>query len=302
MMNQLKHNKKRNIGLLNEFFARHLAMCVIDKKFNDIDKSKVIWKKYLSENTELFKESQIFDAIYNTRVSNKETAYSFLQNLKSIAVKQDAKKLNDEKTRLLHEIKNNVKDVGFFEREVTDYRTQATIQTLINCWRESSVNVEAVQLAAQLEDHVIQHLISQPILESKDASVLELDDQDISGLVFNIMLEKFNKIYGQALTEDQKTILNMYLFSTSNQNVKENLSTILENLRSEVLDLLQQECIANHNKLLVEKYTKVRNMLMEAPYCNITAPTNVLNDDMITFFMSVSKLREELMSENEITR
>ena len=150
-MNQLKHNKKRNIGLLNEFFARHLAMCVIDKKVNDIDKSKAIWQKHLAENTELYKEHQIFDTIYNTRVSSVETANSLLQNLKKIVVRQDVKKLNDEKTRLLHEINNNIRDEKFFEREVSDFRTQASVQTLINCWRESSVNVEAVVSALSIK-------------------------------------------------------------------------------------------------------------------------------------------------------
>jgi len=294
--NQLKHNKKRNIGLLNEFFARQIASCILEKNYGGVDIAKTVWTKYISEGSEIMQEQKIFDIIYTTKIQDLSVARSLLEDLKRVAIKQDTKKLNDEKTRLLHEINNAIKDSKFFDRAVTDYRMQATIQTMMNCWRESAHgNVEAIQASALLEDQVLRHMTtSSPIQEQKDASVLEYGDEEIQGLVLNIMLEKFNKSYGESLTEEQKKILNMYVFSSSDVGKKQSLLEMLNALREEAVVLLQRECITNHNRLLVEKFSKIRNLLSESssPYRIVTE--GALSDDLITFYMTVSKIKEEL--------
>jgi len=303
-MNQLKHNKKRNVGLLNEFFARTMASSILEKKYNVIDKAKSIWSKYLTEGTELLVEQKIFDVIYTTKISDTQLANRLLENLKKIAIKQNSKKLNDEKTRLLHEINNDLGDSKFFERAVEDYKIQATIQTMINCWRESSAigSVELIQNCSLLENQVMTYMTTPVVVEAVDSSILEYGDEEIQGLILNIMVEKFNKSYGQSLNEEQKNILNMYVFSSSDYNKKRTLLEFLEKLRVNASSLLQREYITNPNKALVEKFTKVRHLLEESssPYRNVSEGT--LSDDMITFYMTVSKITEELSEKNETAR
>ena len=300
-MNNLKHNKKRNIGLLNEFFAKYITSCILDQKNTEVEKTKAIWKKYMMapDSSELVKEHQIFDTLYHTRVTDKEAAYSLLRVIKEAVLKQDIKTLNDEKTRLLHEINNHINDASFFEQPVQDYRTQAMVQTLINSWRESSENILAVQNSILLEEQIVKHLLSKPIVEEKDYSVLDYGDEEINGLVFSIMLEKFNKVYGTVLSNEQKELLNLYMFSTSDAKMKDSLVLKMESIKNDTVELLNKECFINHgNKNLVDKYNKIKSVLNESTYSNIKNDI-ANNDDMITFFLSVSKLKEELLSEEE---
>ncbi len=312
-MNYLKHNKKRNIGLLNEFFSQHIALCVIEKKYDELEKSKSLWQKYVlneSLNNELIKEHQVFNVLFSTKVENKEIAYSLMNNLKKIVVKQNIKELNDQKTRMIHEVNNLVKDEKFFEREVKDYRTMAIVQTLINSWREittNPTNVDTIKLVAHLEEQVINHMTTKKptMIEAKEDTsnaVLDYGDEEIGGLILNIMNEKFNKTYGDTLTEEQKKILNLYLFSSDpslsslDNKTSNDFIVFLESIKTDAINLLHKECIANHNnKLLTEKYTNLTNILSSKPYNNLSI--NSLNDEMITFFMTISKLKEELMTQ-----
>ena len=41
----MHHNKKRNVGLINEFFAREIAKNIIDKNYEAMNKAKSLYKK-----------------------------------------------------------------------------------------------------------------------------------------------------------------------------------------------------------------------------------------------------------------
>lgn len=290
----LKHNKKRNIGLLSEFLSRHIASCFVDKKDKEIDVAQNIWLSHIgNEKSELAKEHALFNALYRTNVKNKEVAASLMESVKQHCLKQDAKKLDQEKTKLIQEIKSSIKDDDFFSREVSDYRTCATIQILMNSWRENSP--AALSETTALEDQVLAHLVCENKFPEPDPTVLEMKEQDIDGLVVGIMTEKFNKKYEKTLTEDQKEIVNLYIFSSEKDRLTR-LSETLKEVRLTTLSYIDFETRTSENKRVANKLEKVKNLL-EGKYRNVE-PSKI-NDDLVAFYMTTSKLREELMSNNE---
>lgn len=286
----LKHNKKRNVGLVTEFLSRHLAEKVIEKNNKGIQQAKGLWIKYLGEGSELGKEYALFNALYRTNVENKEVAVSLLEKVKHHCQSQDAKKLYKEKTDLIHEIKTNLDNKDFFNQSVPDYRICASIQILMNSWRENN----HLQLAetTDLEDQILNHLIKENKFPPTDPSVLQMKDEDIDGLVVTLMNEKFNKKYDSILTETQRNIVNLYIFADDQETSHAKLVDTLKEVRLSTLSYIEYETTHSKDQRNVKKLKKIKSLL-EGAYKNI----DKLDDDLVTFYMTVSKLQEELNSE-----
>lgn len=284
----LKHSKKRNVGLVSEFLSRHIASCAVTHKTVEMDRAKALWMKSFAKGTELAKEQALFNALYRTDAKSREMAVSLMEQVKQHCKTQDAKKLYQEKTNFLEEAKRTIDDPQFFTREVNDYRTCATIQILLNAWRENDI----VKLAEtiHLEEQVIEHLVNTNKFAPLDPSVLSLNEADINGLVVHVMTEKFNKKYEDSLTEDQKNLINLYVFSKESPESREALVKTLQEVRISTLTYITYESKYSKDKRVVEKLSKVKSLL-EGRYKNTSGPHT---DDMITFYMTASKLKEEL--------
>jgi hypothetical protein len=88
---EIKHNKKRNIGLLSEFFSRYIGEAFLDGRHDDIEKAKKIWETHVHPNSESYKELQIFNALHDTNVGSKELALSLFERTRNICKNQKAK-------------------------------------------------------------------------------------------------------------------------------------------------------------------------------------------------------------------
>lgn len=286
-----KHNKKRNVGLLNEFFARYIAKAIIEQKDTDLAKAKLLFKKHFQKGTDLYKELKLFNALYKTKIQNKESAYSLINQVKEACKLQSQQKLELEKTALLHEINSTLKDENFFNRGISDYKTCATIQVLLNTWRTDSLQ-ENISETSQLEDKLLEHLVAtsepKPVVVE---NALGMTDKDVNQLVINIMLEKMNSKFGTLLDEDQKKLINLYVFSADDSDMRSKLFESLETIRVRAEKLIEKEIIATSDEYTNKKLVEVRTMLQE-DYKN----TSEVQDDMMTFYLSVLKLEKELLN------
>lgn len=295
----LHHNKKRNVGLINEFFARHIAKKIIDKDFEAVKKAKGLYKKHFCEGSELAKENYLYGVLYTTNVSNKEIANSLLEKVKIHSKKQNQESLDKEKTKLIHEINMGLQDKEFFEQSVSDFRDQATIQVLLNSWRDNKIN-ENYNLAdiAKLEDNLLERLTNIK-KETINENVLEMTNQDIDSLVVSIMMEKFNEKYADLLTEEQRKIISSYVLSDYD-NSKKQLIECLESLRNKTLALI--ESVNSKNKIgkevLTEGFSKkiigVKNLLMSQ-----YKDTSKLDENTISFYMQLTEMEKELREEDK---
>lgn len=294
-MSLLKHNKKRNTGLISEFFARYMAKAIIERRDGDLTKAREIFRKHFHKGTDLHRELKLFEALYDTKVANKETAHSMIQQVKEACKLQSQQKIDLEKTALLHEVNATLNDAEFFNKEVDDFKTYATVQVLLNHWRGKVVS-ENISEAAQLEDRLIQHLTRrESVTENK--KYLSMTNEDIDVLVLNIMTEKLNSKYNSLLTEDQKKILRLFVFSKDNVSAREELSQILEGIRFSTIQLADRAAkdTSSDNELDVvtsKKLNEVKTLLLTE-----YKDTKNVTDEMVTFYLSVSKLEKELRDE-----
>jgi multidrug efflux pump subunit AcrA (membrane-fusion protein) len=131
----LKHNKKRNVGLINEFFARYMARAIIERRDSDLKKAKELFSKHFQKGTDLHRELRLFSSLYETRLQSREAAASLIEQAKQVCKLQSQARIDLEKTALLREINQQLGEPKFFDQEVAGYRDYATIQVLLNHWR-----------------------------------------------------------------------------------------------------------------------------------------------------------------------
>lgn len=288
----LHHNKKRNVGLLNEFFARFIAENILHNQDNSANKAKNIYKKYFSGNSNIAKENFLFNTLYGSKFKNKETAVSLIEKIKDENKNINHVLLESEKTKLINEINVSL-GTKFFEYNVGDFRNQATIQILLNSWRETVIKENASSIFT-LEDNLIEYLCS-PIKESiENKQYLEMTNEDVDSLVVNIMLEKFNEKYAEVLTKEQCMIISGYILSNV-PYIKESLISSLENVRTRTFSLIEYTLNKKNthgqeiNETLNKKLVGVKNLLT-----NQYKDTSNIDENTISFYMKLTEMQKEL--------
>jgi hypothetical protein len=279
--NKITHNKKRNVGLVYEFFTRYISKAILEHRETDVNKAKIIIKKHFNKSTDLYKELRLFKTLRESSFDNRDSAIHLINRVREIVKNQSQSRLDLEKTGLIHEINQGLSDQNFFNQNITNYKVFGTIQTLLNSWRNSEILLENLSVVSQLEEVLIQHLLTNKkqnnvIVESVDGS-----QGEVNNLVINIMTDKINKKF-ESLNESQKKIINLYVFQDENESAKKELVSILENIKSNMLKVISQEKdsvrLNEIHEMLKNEYTDTSNV----------------SDDLVTFYLGVSKLEEEL--------
>jgi hypothetical protein len=302
----LKHNKKRNSGMIGDFFSAYIAENVVNKNYNNIVSAREIWNKFANPKTELYKEIQLHENIRNCNLKNESVIDVFVSLIKRKAVSSiDVKKLDEEKTCLIRAINENLKDEKFFFRPIKNYTELATIQVWLNlCSSRKTLTEGFVNPAySELEDIVYEIIKSKKLYENSSNNpsltkeklneVLSLGEGDVDRLVVNIMREKFNKKLNEQFNDYQKSILQQYVFSTEHEPKK--LLNTLSLLREETISLIEKEMAENKrvSKSEKDKHGEILAVLKEETE-NAKKPLYSIDDNKIAFYMSVSKLNDEL--------
>lgn len=219
--NKVPHNKKRNVGLVYEFIVRDITKASLSNDQNRINLGKNILKEYFSRNSELLLELKAFKKLQNANFSCKETALRFMDSVKA-ETKLNHKKLDVEKTALIHEINKNLNTTGeFFNQFVPDYKSFATIQTVLNSWTNTEYVKENHSFVHTLEDKLLVQLTTprQSIDLKQNLSLADTDNK----LVVSLMQKKFEEKYGKLMNERQKNILREFIMDD-----KDNLLAFLK--------------------------------------------------------------------------
>jgi len=274
------HNKKRNVGIIYELLIRNVSDSLIEGNTELAQKALDIIQKRFDNSTELYKEFRLFNALAKSTVSDSAIAAAILTEAKNAARNCNHKNLSYEKSMLIKDINYNLCDNSFYRRRLPEYKIYATIQTLLNDWRAGDSS--DLSRMVQYESIVAQHLIKEKNIENVES----MSNPDVNSLVVKIMSEKINKKYGSTLTRDQKSILQEYVFSMSDDN-NDRIAAKLKEIRDDSLgDLAKFE---NHtdNNVLLEKISGVRNKIVSESLDNI-------GDESISRFLVLVKLREEI--------
>lgn len=279
------HNKKRNTALLYEFLVRTISTALVE---GDKKKSSValrILRRHFKPGTQLYKEFRLFNALVKTTVSSESVSSTIINEARVAAANIDLALLDREKSLLIRSINHTIQDENFYDQPVAEYRTYATIQTLLNEWRKSPGSVDIVSLA-KYEDQLRSWLLSEK--KSTDQLISE-ESPGESRLLMKVMMKKLNEKYSNALNLDQREIIRSYAFSTAADD-KTTIKRKLEEVKQELLDAMV-EYMDNHaeSKYIIEKINSAKNQI-------ISETLSVIDDETVSRFMLYSSLRQELTS------
>ncbi len=121
--------------MLREFFSNHLAKCIVDDRKQDAVLAKNIWKKYVKEGTEIYKEMSLAKILLETKFTNQTAAQKFMDNIIEAAANIDNSKLDKEKTALIREINSKI-GTEFFDYTLSDYTNLASVHIALNEWMD----------------------------------------------------------------------------------------------------------------------------------------------------------------------
>jgi hypothetical protein len=287
-MQKLKHNKKRNTGLLYEFFTRYIGKAILENRDGDIQKAKTLLKKHFNRGTDLYKELKLFKALTESHVSNRDQAMHLINRVREIVKSQSQARLDLEKTSLIHEINSNLNADLFFEEAIPNYKELGTIQVLLNTWRDETLKESAVGETVYLEEKLVEYMLESKNNE-KNQKTLQMTTEDVDRLVVNIMTEKVNKKYNN-LDREQKEIIQLYVFSKDNPQAQAKLSETLTSVKRRFIGTLaanQHEF--EEDKVLNGKLQEVRTQLQR----DYNDPTTI-TEDMVSFYLGLTKLEREV--------
>lgn len=277
----MKHNKKRNIGIVYELLLNNITKNLLEGNKSKAKIATKIVETYFKKGTEIYREFRLFNALSKSQITNTHTVASILNEAKIASKSLNKKKLEREKSNLLKAINHKINDKGFYHQNIPDYRSLGLIQSSLNEWRKKEKDVKTlVDLEVKLGEHLLQ--------EKNIPIEKEMDVNHSDRLVLKLMTEKFNKEYGKKLSKDEKTIIENYVFYHSKS--EKMLNEFFKNKKQEALLSLEEFEDATDNKHLLSKLDLVREKVS-------TLNEEKINDINVLKFLTLTKMINEIKKE-----
>ena len=274
-----KHNKKRNIGIIYEQIIQFVCKSLMESNNEIAEQGLSIIKEHFREGTQLNKEYKLFKALSDTKGVSEHLANSIIFEAKKACNHMfNNEKLEREKSSLIKKLNYTFGRGIIFEESVKKYTEYATIQTLLNEWRNPET--ASFDLTTKYEIKLHESLSSSPQEEKTISDIPQVDS-----ITYKLMNEIFSKKYSSLFNETQNKILKLYS-TERNEELLESFS----NLKIKTGMLLENYILKCDNKILKEKYQKVLN--------NITQLSDAdLSKENLQKYLTLSKLEEELLGE-----
>ena len=242
-MNNLKHSKYRNTGIIFEMLVRQLTN---ESLTNQEPKAINIIKKYFTK-TELAKENKLYQTIIQSEQLNESKSETTINIIIELNKKLDKIKLNKEKFNLIKEIKNNYNIDEFFKISINNYKALASIYTLLESNSIDNINPSIIiNSVSNIKEYLTENKIPQDSSIYNDLSKMDKGERF---LVYKLMVENFNKKYSD-LDKNQKEILREYIDNISNPS---KLKLIINNK----LKSLKESLLKNSSKI-TDQITKIK--------------------------------------------
>lgn len=285
-MKRIKHSKFKNTGFLFELLTRQITLEILN---GSEEKSKNIVKEFFNKKTQLSKELHLFNLLLNEKQLNEHKSEKFIDVILEAHSRIDYEKLNEEKYKLVKQIKENFDVENFFASPITNYKLLASIHKLFEAKKINATNVKDV---FQSRETLVEHISKTPTQKQIDKNELvetyQKQEQDVRLLTYKILVEQFNKKYTN-LDENQKSLLREYINNVNNTSkFKEYYKTQLKETISSLYSLY---------KSMTDKVTKIKlretiNVLKEQKI------TREVKDNQVSSLMMAFELIKEITHAN----
>jgi|TARA_R110000824_G_scaffold126136_2_gene285553 hypothetical protein len=277
----MKHNKKRNVGIIYELLLKHISTKLLEGNKKDAKIATRLIEKHFKKGTELYKEFRLFNALAKSNITHTHTVASILNEAKIASRKLNKATLEKEKSLLLKDINYKIADKDFYYRSIADYRDLGVVQLSLNEWRKKDRDIKKlVDLEVRLGELMLR--------DKNKVNEHKYDASHSDRLVLKIMTEKFNRRYGEELTTDQKKIIEGYVF-LSDKNPSQ-LQEFFKVKKQEALVNLENFEDTSSNKYLLSKLDEVREKIASLPVKNI-------DDQNVVKFLTLTKMISEIKKE-----
>lgn len=277
-----KHQKKRNSLLIYEFLVRTISRGLVEDDKRKSSSALKILKRYYRPGTEVYKEFRLMNALVKTTVSSEAVASSILKETRIAAEALDAVALDREKSLLIRNINHVINDPDFYDQQVDEYKTYATIQSLVNEWRSADKDIA---LLATFEDQLMKRLLAEKTQKADEP--LPTDTPGTARLLMKVMSRKLNEKYSGVLNEQQRSLIKAYAYSTASSD-QTPIKMKLKEIRDALLALLDDNA-GIENEYMKNKLTSTRDVLIKEDLEHV-------DDSTVTRFMLYSKLQDELQA------
>lgn len=274
------HKKKRSTGIIYECLLQHMSKSLIEGDERSSSKVLKILKKHFKPGTELYKEFRLINSLMKTTVESQAVAGSILTEAKKAARAHDMSKLDREKSLLLRSINHTLSN-DLLDQQVNEYRTLATIQMLLNDWRDQSPDIERM---ARYEDQLVSWLTTKKP-DERQHQIAESPGE--SRLLMRIMMKKLNDKYTNTLLSEQKNLIRTYVWAKQSSD---------QSLLSDRLNSVKRSLIESIEIFRVNEGDKEYNVKqLESLKSRLLSETlDSVDDELISRFMLYIKLDDEL--------
>ena len=273
------HNKKRNIGIIYEQIIQHICKKAMENNEHASEEGVTIIKEHFKKGTQLHKEYKLFKALAETKGVSGPLANSIIFEAKKACNNMfDRVKLEREKSQLIKKLNYTFGKGKIFEESVENYTLYATIQTLLNEWRDPKN--ASFDLTTKYEIKLHESLTSVKVDDVQEKPILKVDN-----LTYKLMNEIFDKKYKSVLNENQNNLLCYY---SANDN--DNLRKTFLDLKNNTINLLEDYMTTCNNKVLLEKYSHISKQIK-----NLS--TEDISKESLHKYLLLAKLKEEILGE-----
>jgi len=241
-----RHNKKRNTAFVFEALVREATVAVIKENYETKDKAVALIKKHFAPGSVLYKDLQNYRSLYENQNLPREIAEKIVKEAKLASRVMDPHGLFVSQSDLIADV-NKELTPEVFNNFVPNYKTLASIAQMFS-------DKSSPKSAVILESNIINNMI---LPEDKQDTLEPIDN-----LVLNSFINKFNDKYKEGLLENQKTLLNHYItsFTDNGLGLKMFLNSEIARLKEELTVSLNKEVI-KEDKDLIEKTNQVLEKL-----------------------------------------
>jgi hypothetical protein len=203
-MQKLRHNKKRNLGLVYEFLTREVSSALMAGDRGRAARAMAVIDRHLASGTELFEELSLHRQIIESRGVSERLARRIIDELKAAGMKfvSRASRREAAKSALIHEMNKTFGKDVFDRYRIADYTAHASVNIIMSRGIDARLD-EAIE-AAKVEEHLLEFL-------STKADEPARFDRDASLYAYKTALGLFEKEYGKELSAPQSALLKEYV-------------------------------------------------------------------------------------------
>ena len=248
---KIKHNKKRNTAFVYEALVKEITISVL--KNDELRKQKAIniLQKHFKKGTVLRRHLDCYRSIYETTRVSEKVSEKIINEARIASRLLDTEGLFVSHSDLIDDV-NRELDPQVFNNFVPNYKTLASIYQIFSS--ETTPKNSVI-----LENQIVKFM--------SNAENSEKSFQPIDNLVLESFIGKFNDKYNGELLSEQKTLLNLYItsFTDNSLQLKSFLNEEVARLKNVIVEsysnaeMIEDDEMSNKAKKVVTKLGKFKD-------------------------------------------